>query len=414
MCKYFGVSLFACTADHHRQGLTVVERITPQTEGLEAQLVQIPGVRGAIVLTTCNRVEVFGELDSPAVAASITQVLHQRFGEDAEWMDTLPSDQVIPHLFRLASGLESQVVGEREITGQMRRALSAARRDKNSSFILEQAFEGAIRTSKTVEHQTGLAGRGRSIVAVGLTMIADLITLSEATAVIVGTGNYAGAVAAALHDRGVPTIQVYSESGRAQRFAQMHRLTPVPEDGLVSAIAAADLVVTCRGFGHPAIPVAKVEQSLALRGPGRRLALLDLAVTRDVEAQVADLEGVHVIDLLAIRDAVPEADRQQVAHAEEIIADALAEFGREQSVRGIGQDIAALREWAERLRDLETIRLGEAPDLDSARAALARLSAAMVHLPTVLMRRAAADGRAEELIADIRDLTSPGSLEGHP
>lgn len=414
MCKYFGVSLFACTADHHRQGLTVVERITPQTEGLEAQLVQIPGVRGAIVLTTCNRVEVFGELDSPAVAASITQVLHQRFGEDAEWMDTLPSDQVIPHLFRLASGLESQVVGEREITGQMRRALSAARRDKNSSFILEQAFEGAIRTSKTVEHQTGLAGRGRSIVAVGLTMIADLITLSEATAVIVGTGNYAGAVAAALHDRGVPTIQVYSESGRAQRFAQMHRLTPVPEDGLVSAIAAADLVVTCRGFGHPAIPVAKVEQSLALRGPGRRLALLDLAVTRDVEAQVADLEGVHVIDLLAIRDAVPEADRQQVAHAEEIITDALAEFGREQSVRGIGQDIAALREWAERLRDLETIRLGEAPDLDSARAALARLSAAMVHLPTVLMRRAAADGRAEELIADIRDLTSPGSLEGHP
>lgn len=412
MCKYFGVTLFGYTADHHRQGLAVVERLTPAIVGLESELVGLSGVRGAIVLATCNRVEIFTELNSTEAIDQIQQALTTRLGECSEFMDRLEPEQVIPHLFRLASGLESQVIGEREITGQMRRALSTARRDQNSSFLLEQAFEAAIRTSKKVEHSTGLAGRGRSIVAVGLTMIAEMIDLAEARAVIVGTGNYAGAVASALRDRQVAQIQVYSESGRAQRFAEMHRLVPVPGDGLITAIAESDLVITCRGFGHPAIPVAKVEAALAQRTRGRPLALLDLAVTHDVEAQVADLDGVHVIDLAAIREAVPEADRQQVSKAEGIIAEALVEFSREQSVRGIGGDIAALREWADRLRDLESARLGADPSLDTAKAALTRLSAAMAHLPTVLMRRAAADGRAEELLADIRDLIAPGSVEG--
>lgn len=377
-----------------------MERITPIADGLETKLCDLPGVDGAIVLATCNRVEIYTEVQASPAQDRVDDYLASLTGSDWELINRLEDQDVAPHLFRLACGLESQVVGEREIAGQMRRALGRARRLNTASFVLAQSFDAAIRTSKKVAHKTGLAGRGRSIVAVGLSLIASHMDLAGATAVIVGTGNYAGAVSAALKDRGLGRILVYSESGRAQRFAALHRLEPINNHDLVSALAVADLVVTCRGFSQPAVPLTKVQEALAKRLSGE-LAILDLAITHDVEAQVADLDGVNVVDLGDIHQAVPEADRTQVEAAERIIADQLEAFNTELSIRGIGSDIAALHAWAHRHVDDELARLGSHPDLDAVRASLTRLSGALIHLPTVLMRTAAAQGREADLLADI-------------
>ena len=282
--------MYGVVADHHRQGLGIVEQLTPLVDGLHTHLVSMDKVSGAVIVSTCNRVEIYIESDSDSGFESASHLLSGRFGSIWPKLDIVRDDDVVKRLFRLACGLESQVVGEREITGQMRRALGRARQLGTASFVLAQTFEAAIRASKRVEHETGLAGRGRSIVAVGLNLISSTMPLAGKTAIIVGTGNYAGAVAARLKENGLGLIQVYSESGRAARFARMHRLVPVPDEGLIEAMTVADLVITCRGYGRPVIPVAKVEQALRNRPPGKLLAMLDLAVTHDIEAQVCELD----------------------------------------------------------------------------------------------------------------------------
>lgn len=400
------VSLLAIVADHRSHGLAMVEKLTPLVDGLEKQLSKVDGVSGAVLLATCNRIEIYLELESPKAYPKARQLLSQRLGDLWDQLDLIENSQVTERLFRLACGLESQVVGEREITGQMRRALSRSRQLGTCSFILAQNFEAAIRSSKRVERETGLAGRGRSIVSVGLSMIERKISLAGKTAIIVGTGNYAGAVAARLKERNLAMVQVYSESGRADQFARLHRLTPIGYEDLSVAMAKADLVVACRGFGRPAIPADKVKAALAGRSPSQILALLDLAVTHDVEAQVAELPGTEVIDLEDIRDAVPPADQVQVERAEAIIAEEIDSFDAELSIRGIGGDIANLHAWAEAHVHAEIYRMGDNVDLESAQMALHRLSAALVHLPTILMRNAAAQGRTEGLLDDINELTS--------
>ncbi len=398
------MSLYARTADHLHQGLTTVERLTPHVDAIEADLVAHEAVDGVIVLATCNRVEIFTEISTPEAYEVIDTIIARHAPAEAEMMGRYHDDEILEHLFRLACGLESQVVGEKEITGQMRRALGRARNFSTASFYLAHSFDTAIRASKRVNHETGLAGRGRSIVSVGLAMIDKITPLASSRCVIVGTGNYAGAVAAALKEYQVCSIQVWSESGRAKRFAEAHQLEAVDSDALVETIADADLVATCRGFGRPAIPVDKVQKALTMRDAQRQLTILDLAITHDVEASVADLDRVRLIDLHDIYDAVPEADRDQVMKAEKIIAEQLDEFAKEMSVRGIGHHIADLHSWADRHVQAELARLGEHADHDAIQSSLRRLSASLIHLPIVLLRRAAADQRAGLLVNDIHDI----------
>ena len=234
-------------------------------------------------------------------------------------------------LFSTAAGLESMVIGEREIAGQMRRAARTAWEDGTLSCDLGRAAERASATSRRVATETGLAGTGRSVVAVGLNMAAaHLRPWVDARVLIVGTGAYAGATVSALHALGASDVSVYSTSGRAREFAQGRGIGWVSAADLPSALEHADLVVTCRGLGSPVLTHDMAAQA-------GHTVVLDLALMRDTESSVASLPNITLIDLPTIQASVPAADADALTRARAIIDEEVSSFERGQVAQRSGR-----------------------------------------------------------------------------
>lgn len=332
-------------------------------------------------------------------------------------------------LFATACGLRSMVVGERQIAGQLRRAQRVAAEEGTLSTPIIRAVERASVVSRRVAGETALAGRGRSVVAVGLDLAGShLPALSQCRVLLVGTGSYAGAAVGALRERGAGRISVYSATDRARAFAQERGLQAVPPGGLGEALARADLVLTCRGLGAPVLTTEIME---ALEPPRYGLrVVLDLALTRDVEPAVADLPGVIHLDLDHVQARVPRAADQEVEGAWRIVEDELVDFERSLAGRRMDSLIAGLRSRAARAVEEEAGRLrpasatvpggprgggdagpgrshgggsgseaGGEPEpmipLSQAERALHRLAARLLHQPTVQARRAGEAGQQE-------------------
>ena len=384
------------SADHRLPGLDVVARLGAVAPGLGPDLLEaVPALRGVLVLSTCNRLTLLIDADSwadtgcpaalhpdlrPADASqsaaasdlgeTITAFLAERAGLP-------PSGLLLTHLvgaaarremLAIAAGLSSMVVGEAQIVGQVRRAAETAAAEGTLSPELVRVVERASATARRVAHETELSGQGRSVVAVGVDQAAGhLPPLEDCRALIVGTGSYAGATVADLRARGLTDIAVYSASNRAEAFAAGHGLHAVPTGALSQAMSRADLVVTCRGTGGPILtadvvaPIA-AERAGSAGGAGRPLVILDLALTRDVDEAVGALPGVVHLDLARVRDAVPDAEAQQVTAARAIVEAEAADFERTLAGRSMDPLITALRshvgkivtEEIERLRPLQS------------------------------------------------------------
>ena len=313
-------------------------------------------------------------------------------------MRHLAGHQAHLDLFATAAGLESMVVGEREIAGQLRRAFHAAWEEDTLSCDLGRALEHASRTSRLVATQTGLASSGRSVVAVGLDLAAQALQdaklrpLKEAQVVLVGTGAYAGATVTALRELGATNVRVYSRSERAQIFAQGRGIGWVDEARLAQALDAADLVVTCRGLGSPVLTREIVQR---VKTP---LVILDLALQRDVEAAVADLAGISYIDLLSVQRAVPQAHGEQVRAAREIVAREVEVFERSLGARSMDPVVRRLRDHVDEVVGEEISRLRPVDgciSADDATRALRHLAARLIHSPTVMARKAGESGQQD-------------------
>lgn len=406
---------------HHRvHGLAGVERVTPAVDGLAQRAVNsaLP-IRGALTLATCNRVELLLDVEETAaplnwseldtyVEAELTRHEQGQGGERASVHATAHHlADAVTHLFDVAAGLDSMVVGEREISGQLRRALTVAGRQGTASSLIHRTVQAALRTSRKVAHLTGLASAGRSVVGVGLNVAQEFVPpLASCRVLLIGTGSYAGASVAGLHERGAMNIAVHSSSGRAQQFAAGHDLTAIAPDALIEELAAADLVVSCRGLGSPVLTVADMRAALALRGDGSRgggtrdVVLLDLALTRDVEVGVGKLPGVRLIDLHDVRRAVPDVGFDQVARAIDLVRDGTAELARDLDQRRLDPAIVAVRSLISDAVDDEIARLPADGEISRAAAiqSLRRLAARMAHIPTARAHDAAVAGRAEEYV----------------
>ena len=443
------------SVDHRTHGLDAVARLGAVTARLGPDLLRaVPGVRGAVVLATCNRLALVlddGAADpgAPALARAVAAFLEARAsGPDApEGADAGPAgvSAVVPapgplvpsawsgpdavaELFATAAGLESMVVGEREIAGQLRRAATVARAEGTLTAELDRALAHASAASRRVASSTRLAGTGRSVVAVGLDLAADrLPPLGSCRVLLVGTGAYAGATVTALHERGARDIGVYSRTDRARAFAAGRGLRAVSDAELPGALARADLVVTCRGLGAPVLTRELVAAALRLRrrpepdppdrpgkpgppgGPaepaepvGGPLVVLDLALRRDVEESVGRLPGVALIDLAAVQRAVPAAEATQVRAARDIVAQEAEAFDRAGLARRMDPVICALRERVETLVEDELARLRPRDgmvDVEDAARALRHLAARILHHPTVAASRAGREGRGDEYLA---------------
>ena len=285
------------------------------------------------------------------------------------------------------------VIGEREIAGQMRRAARTAWEDGTLSCDLGRAAERASATSRRVATETGLAGTGRSVVAVGLDMAAaHLRPWVDARVLIVGTGAYAGATVSALHALGASDVSVYSTSGRAREFAQGRGIGWVSAADLPSALEHADLVVTCRGLGSPVLTRDMAAQA-------GHTVVLDLALMRDTESSVASLPNITLIDLPTIQASVPAADADALTRARAIIDEEVSSFERGLGARSMDPVVRHLRSRVFRIVEEEIDRLGEAPlSTDDAARALRHLAARLIHNPTVMARRAGEESQQERYL----------------
>lgn len=392
--------LLCLTANHRNASFDLLEKLSfvaPQTAqslvGAESD------VRGAVVLATCNRFEAYLDVADAREAAMIESTvaaMSSASGVEATDLRTavtvLSGEDVVTHLFAVSSGLESVVVGEDEISGQVRRALSRARDHRTTSSDLEQLFQRATQTTRDVKARTALGGAGRSLVRLALELASSRVTDWSLTRVlVVGTGQYAATTVAALRDRGVTMLSVYSPSGRGDAFGAKHGLS-VQRD-LAGAMLDADVIITCTA--------STVIGTSAIIGEERRL-IIDLGLPRNVDPTVAALHGIELLDLETISIHAPIEELNASSNARDLIGSAAARFTAERSIEPA---IVGLRKHIFDLLDAELERARSRGDSTaSTEAALRHFAGVLLHAPSVRARELAVEGRAADFIAGLEAL----------
>ncbi|WP_396639563.1 glutamyl-tRNA reductase [Microbacterium alkaliflavum] len=382
--------LFCLTANHRNTEFDVLDRISRASSSTGADVIAAHDfVRGAVVVATCNRFETYLELDEPVTGGvvlareAVLEAIAQKTGADAEALRAsavaLSGDDVVRHLFAVSSGLESMVVGEEEISGQVQRALRAAREAGTSSTELEQAFQRAARATREVRAKADLAAAGRSLARLALDLADSRVTdWSTVPVLLVGTGQYAATTIAALQARGAEDVRVYSATGRADSFAAKYGVGA--EHDLRTAIARADIVITSTArytIGPADIP------------DERARLVIDLGLPRNVEPAVGSLPGIDLLDLELIGRHAALAELGAGAH--EVVGSAAATFNAE---RAAAPAIVAWRTHVQSVLDSELTRL-RADDTHTA-AALRHLAGVLSHGPSTRAREFAAEGRLDE------------------
>lgn len=372
---------------------------------------------GAVLLSTCNRVELYLDADDPERAVATAQEL-LTVGSGIPDLHTRArrgyDDDVARHLFAVAAGLESMVVGEAEVAGQVRAAISEARRDGTATPRLDRLFGAASRASRQVASTTGLQAAGRSIVQVALDLVEqEHGPLAGRTVCLIGTGSFARISYAALRGRDVGELLLYSLSGRAARFSESHPGVVVPQADLARALGAADVIVTCSGAPHPVIDAGSLTAALGDRAGV--LPIVDLALTHDVDRSVQDLDIAEVIDLDRIQRYAPPVHTEAVAHAYRVVEEAVAAFVAGEAGRQADPAIVALRRHVQdaMARELDRAeRKHAAPTVLAVTGALDRFANELLHVPTVRARELVQQGRGEELVAALDTLFGLGPEVG--
>jgi glutamyl-tRNA reductase len=385
--------LLCLTANHRNASFDLLEKLSfAAPDAVAALVAETDSVRGAVVLATCNRFEAYLEVaDGSAVttADAIVDVVSRASdvasAELRAAVTILTSDEVVTHLFAVSSGLESVVVGEDEISGQVSRALQRARTVGTTSGDLEQLFQRATQTSRGVKTSTSIGGAGRSLVRLALELAGARIPDWALTRVlIVGTGQYAATTVAAVRDRGATMISVFSPSGRADPFGAKYAVA-VQRD-LPGALLDADLIITCT--------TATVIGTSAIIGDQRRL-VIDLGMPRNVDPAIVSLPGIELLDLETISLHAPVEELAATANARELVSDAAARYSAERSIE---PSVVALRTHIFELLETEIERArkrGAGPETEQA---LRHLAGVLLHTPSVLGRQAALDGRGQQFV----------------
>lgn len=358
------------------------------------------GIEGAVVLSTCNRFEIYIDTDdSTAAARNALKAIGEAVGFDAffakEKLNRLDDADAISHLFRVTSGLDSMVVGEAEIAGQVKRALSETRELGQSSRIIEALFQRAALVSKKVTSETGLGAAGRSLITTAI----DLVTqrhfrLKGKKILVIGTGAYARVVIASLARENVGKILVYSPSGRAEEFSKTHPTTPITSDQLVKTLREIDLLIACSGT-HGTI----VQFDHLLNMPQRILPVIDLSLSPDIERSVRSLPSVAVIDLEEIHRHAPDEHQTTIDLAEEIIEEAVKEFQQDLLARANDPLVRALRSHVNDIvgQEVERVRHKSGDEVaEQVERSLQLVTKTIFHRPTVHARTTALAGEHDQ------------------
>ena len=427
----FGVS-------HRSAPVSVLEQLTTDESDqakLIQQVLQSPLVTEAMMLSTCNRVEVYAVVDAFHGGLSVIgQVLAEHsglsMGDLTKHAYVRYSEAAVEHLFAVASGLDSAVVGEQQVLGQVRRAYATAEANRTVGRILHDLSQRALSVGKRVHSETSIDAAGGSVVSVALHVAAERLyrpelgpsytALAGRTATVIGAGSMGSLTSAHLVRAGVGHINVVNRSlPRAQRLAASIAEQGVTAqawtlDQLPAALVDADVVVSCTGAVRPVVSLADVHHALAasqrdeLTEP---LVLCDLGMPRDVDPAVAGLPGVSVVDMDRVqREPSARAASDDADAARRIVAAEVASYLANQRLAEVTPTVTALRQRAADLVEAELLRLeSRLPDLgDEQRREVARTVRRVVdkllHAPTVRVKQLAGAPGADTYAEALREL----------
>ena len=434
--------LICLSANHKNSSFDVLEKLSVGADAAAGgMLTGHDALSGAVVVATCNRFEAYLDLDEPfgvsplpAVYAAIDAVSAST-GVSADLLrdtlDLVHGNGVAEHLFAVTSGLESVVVGEGEIAGQVRRSLEEARAAGTTSPELERLFQRASQTSRGVKNRTGIGAAGRSLVRLALELAESRVTdWAHTRVLLVGTGRYAGASLAALRDLGVTDVRVYSPSGRAAKFATAHDIGAVvtDADALATETALADLILTCTTVEHHVIDAGILTAGRALvaakhaaevpplvAGPdavrscpvgtepdAARQLVIDLGLPRNVDPDVSDVPGVELLDLETIRIHAPLEQLNATSEARKLVGRAAKKFSAVAEEQSLAPAVVALRSHVFDILDGEIERARKRGDTsEETESALRHLAGVLLHTPMVRSRELARAGDQDAFLGGL-------------
>jgi glutamyl-tRNA reductase len=467
------VNLLVVGASHRTAPVGVLERLAAgpdQTPQLLEQLLAQEHVGEAVVLSTCNRVEVYvavtafhgGLVD---VSATLARHAGGARADLAEHLYVYYDGAAVDHAYRVAAGLDSMVVGEAQILGQLRDAYQQATEVDAAGRLLHELMQQALRVGKRVHAETDIDRAGQSVVSAALDVAAGALGAGSETSVgfgagagfgtsassgtsargplggrpalVIGAGSMGALAVATLSRAGAAPLSVANrDADRAARLAGAYQAEPVQFDDLPAVLSSVDVVVAATASPEPVLTAGTVAESMARRpADADPLVILDLAVPRDVEPAVADLPGVLLVDidrLAGALDTAPQPDPltgveseslqqpEAVAAAERIVTAEAEGFLAWLRGAEVAPTVAALRARADDLVAAELRRLAQRrPDLtDEQRAEVAhaihRVVQRLLHSPTVRVRQLAAEPGGDQyaiLLRELFDLDLPRPRE---
>jgi glutamyl-tRNA reductase len=401
------VSILVVGLSHRTAPVDLLEQVTLTPDAAAKLLDDVASsdhAGEAIVLSTCNRVELYADVDKfHGGLAQASELLARQAGVDLD--DLTPhlyvhyEDRAVAHLFAVACGLDSMVVGESQILGQVRTSLRAAQDAGTAGRTLGALAQQALRVGKRARTETGIDRAGRSLVTAGLEEAQRAVgPLAGRSALVVGAGAMSALSATVLSHLGAGSIVVANRTlSHAQRVAAAVGGSAVPLAAVPAALREADLVVSCTGAVGHVVAAADIEAAVAGRD-GRALAVLDLAMPRDVEARARDLDGVTVVDLETLADVLEHTEHAaDVEATRSIVADEVTAFLGWQRAASVAPTVVALRDMAEGVVRAELARLaGRLPQLDERAQAEIELTVQRVvdkvlHAPTVRVKQLAGE-----------------------
>ncbi|MBO3745740.1 glutamyl-tRNA reductase [Streptosporangiaceae bacterium NEAU-GS5] len=410
------MTLLVVGLSHRSAPMALLERVTVSGDALAKLLHDVrrdAHVAEAMVVSTCNRVEVYADVDRfHGGVTAVTELLARHSGVGQERL--APSlyvhyeDRAVQHLFSVACGLDSMVVGEGQILGQLRQALRLAQDEGTAGPTLNELAQHALRAGKRAHAETGIDRAGASLIGVGLRLAERVLgPVAGKRVLVIGAGSMSGLTVATLSRAGATDIVIANRTfERAVRLADTVGGRAVEQAAIPAELAEADLVVSCVGAGTLAVTPDMLV-------PGRKIFLLDLALPHDIDPGVRVIPGVTLVDLDSMQQAGMADDGGRGADIEAVrrivTAEVAACLDAARAAR-VTPTVIALRSKAADVVESELNRLvSRMPDLDTrAREEVAqtvrRVVDKLLHEPTVRVKRLAASAAGDHYAEALREL----------
>ncbi len=416
------MSLVVIGLNHRTVPLETLERVTVAERALPKalhDLVTRANVSEAVVVSTCNRTEVYARAERfhgayEDVRSFFAETAGLSFEAFTDHLYSLHDADAAHHLFRVVSGLDSAVLGEHEILGQVRRSWEVALEERAAGALLNPLFRHAVEVGKRVRTDTAIARHTTSVSHSAVELAAERLGgLADRSALVLGAGEMGEGVARALVSAGLGSLLVANRTPTTA-VALAGRLggSAVALGALTTALAEVDVLLTCTGATLPVLGADDLARVMHDRD-GRPLLVVDIAVPRDVEPAAASVPGITLLDMDDLRtfaDAGLASRRREVGAVEAIIDDELDRYLDTLATRSVEPVVAMLHQRAEQIRAAELERLGarlahlDERDRRAVEALAAGIVGKLLREPTVRLKDAAGSARGERLAEALRDL----------